>query len=150
MTNQPPDAPAQPLWDDPQGAAVSVMNFEELADLLSEALLVPLYPPNVINVTTQAYVASQIIKAAPGKLYGLTGYNSKVSAQFILIFDAVDTPAAGAIPKIILNVAASANFAFDWGIFGRKFDTGIFICNSSTGPTLTIGSADCWFDAQFT
>ena len=149
MTNQPPDAPVQPLWDDPQGAAVSVMNFEELADLLADALLVPLYPPNVINATTQVYVASLEIKRAPGRLYGLTGYNSKGSAQFILIFDAVDLPVAGSIPKIILNVPTGANFAFDWGIFGRKFDAGIFICNSSTGPTLTIGSADCWFDVQF-
>lgn len=149
MTNAPPDAPVQTLLDDPQGTDVKVTNLEEIADLLDDALRAPVYAPETINSTTPAYAASLVIKAAPGRLFGLSGYNSKVSAQFIQLFDSVSLPANGAIPTAILLVSASSNFAFDWGRYGRKFDAGIFICNSSTGPTLTIGSADCWFDAQF-
>lgn len=100
------------------------------------------------NNTTTAYAASLVVKAAPGVLYGLTGYNSKASAQFIQVHDAAALPSDAAVPKITFTVAASSNFSIDFGR-GRKFDTGIVVCNSSTGPTKTIGSADIWVDAQY-
>lgn len=100
------------------------------------------------NKTTTAYAASLVVKDAPGVLYGLTGYNSKASAQFIQIHDATALPSDTAVPKITFTVAASSNFSLDFGR-GRKFATGITVCNSSTGPTLTVGSADIWVDAQY-
>lgn len=102
-----------------------------------------------LNSTSEAYVASQVIKPKPGVLLGLTGYNSKASAQFIQVFDSQVLPAEGAIPKILIAVAASSPFSIDYTQIGRSFKNGIFVCNSSTGPTKTIGSADCWFDAQY-
>lgn len=101
------------------------------------------------NATTTVYAASLIVKAAPGKLYGFSGFNSKGSAQWIQVFDAAGIPSEAAIPKIIVYAAATANFSLDLGLYGRTFANGIVITNSSTGPTKTIGSADVFVDVQY-
>lgn len=105
--------------------------------------------PQVKNVTTTAYAASLVVSSTPkARLAGLSGYNSKTSTQFIQIHDAASLPANTAVPVVVFEAAASSKFAIDFGPNGRTFDTGIVVCNSSTGPTKTIGSADCWFDVQ--
>lgn len=101
------------------------------------------------NASNTAYATNLVIKASAGTLYGLSGYNSKTSSQFIQLHDAASLPADAAVPKVFILVPASSNFAIDFGPRGRVFATGIVICNSSTGPTKTIGSSDIWVDAQF-
>lgn len=105
---------------------------------------------NILNNTSIIYETNRLVKTKPGTLYGFSGYNSKASAQFILVHDANSLPAEGAAPVIVLAVAASSSFAYDPGIYGRTFKYGIVLVNSSTGPTKTVGSADCWFDVQYT
>ncbi len=102
------------------------------------------------NSTSIVYETSRIVKTKPGTLYGFSGYNSKTSTQFILVYDANALPAEGVVPVIVLAAAASSPFAFDLGVYGRVMKYGIVLSNSSTGPTKTIGSADCWFDVQYT
>ncbi len=101
----------------------------------------------ITNQTTTAYAASKVISSNNAVLYGVTGYNSKTSAQFIQLHDAASVPDDAEVPVITFTVPAQSNFSLSFPE-GRPFATGIVICNSSTGPTKTIGSADCWFDAQ--
>lgn len=105
------------------------------------------YQPS--NATTTAYASSLVVKASAGALYSITGYNSKTSAQWIQIHNAEALPADAAVPVIIFKVPGDSNFAFDLNPYGRYFATGIVVCNSTTGPTKTIGAADCWFDVQY-
>jgi len=101
------------------------------------------------NATTTAYAASLTISDVGVTVYGISGYNSKTSAQFIQLHDASALPADASIPSVVISVAASSNFSIDFGVHGRQFQNGAVICNSSTGPTKTIGSADCFFDVQY-
>jgi len=96
-----------------------------------------------------ALVASQIAKASAGTIFSLTGYNAKTSAQFIQLHDSATLPADTAIPAVILSVPASSNFFYDFGEIGRFCASGITVCNSSTAATKTIGSADCFFNIQY-
>lgn len=101
------------------------------------------------NATTTANVASAVVKASAGTLYGLSGYNARTSEQFILFFDSATVPADTAQAVLVVKVPASSNFAVDFGAYGRRFSTGIAWSNSSTQPLKTIGSADCHVDAQY-
>lgn len=101
------------------------------------------------NAATTAYAASLVVKATPGVLFGVTFYNSKGSAQWIQVHDSATLPAENAVPLVILKIPSDTSAAYDFGERGCTFTHGIVICNSSTGPTKTIGSADCWITAQY-
>lgn len=101
------------------------------------------------NATSTVYATNIVVKGSAGVLYGMTGYNSKTSKQFIQVHNTTSLPADTAVPIVVFSVAASSSWSLDWGDYGRYFSTGITICNSSTGPTKTIGSADTWWDVQY-
>lgn len=96
---------------------------------------------------SSAYEASRVIKASAGTLFSLTGYNSG-PAQFLQIFNSASVPANSTAPDLLVAVPAQSTFAFEWRS-GLVFSTGISISNSSTGPTKTIGSNDCYFTASY-
>lgn len=98
---------------------------------------------------SNAYEAGRQFKSGPGILFGFTVYSSNAAAQFIQVHDLQVAPATGAIPAVTLTVKATDNLAVSYIFPGRFFQRGIWIGNSSTGPTYTAGSADCFFDAQY-
>lgn len=102
------------------------------------------------NAYSPGLAASIVAFTGNCRLYGFTVYNSKASAQYMLVFDNSVVPGNGAVPVMpALKVANDANVAAYFGSVGRWFDRGIVIVNSSTAASLTIGSADCWFDVQY-
>lgn len=99
------------------------------------------------TVSSSALEASRVIKNSAGTLISLVGYNSKSSSQFIQIHNTTAVPADAAVPIYSFSVLPTANFSLDVPVFGIPFTTGICVCNSSTAPTKTVGSADCFFTA---
>lgn len=101
------------------------------------------------NNPSVAYEASRVVKVGNGILFGLSGYNSLASAQFIQLHDAAALPADAQVPVEVITVPASSNFNLDFGVHGKAFGNGIVVCNSTTGPTKTIGAANCFFSPRF-
>jgi len=99
------------------------------------------------TVASTAYENARVLKASAGTAMMIAGYNSKTTAQFIQIFNTTSVPADATAPLMPLYVFAQQPFAFSIPTTGMPFTTGITVCNSSTGPTKTIGSADCYFTA---
>lgn len=107
----------------------------------------------LVKTSSTAYETSHVMRGVPAAgcaLIGLLAYNSNSSAQFIQIHDASTLPAETAVPAIFFTVPGNSNVTFDFGITGIPMLNGIVVCNSSTGPTKTIGSADCFFCAIHT
>ncbi len=105
------------------------------------------HPLRPLNNTSAALEAFRVVKNGDGILYGFTVTNTG-AAQFVLGFDGRTLPADGAVPIFSFPVAAD-NVCLALWVPGRTFFAGIVLANSSTNDTLTIGSADCLFDAQY-
>jgi hypothetical protein len=103
-------------------------------------------PPSSTLVNSAAYEASHVLKASAGTLTYLSGYNSGPE-QGILLFDSATVPADTAVPIKVIRVAAQSNFNVEIPVSGLPFATGLAVANSSTYPTKTIASADCYFTA---
>lgn len=126
--------------------AIGAVQFQQIQDENTGGILSQPVRSNTASST--AYENSRVIKASPGIVYNLSGYNSKATAQFIQIFNSTTVPADTAIPIFTGTAAGLSNFNFNFGPLGLSFSTGVSISNSSTGATKTIGSADCFFSVS--
>lgn len=102
-----------------------------------------------LNAHSNGYENARLVKPGPGYLLGFTVYNSNVAAQFIQVHDKTVKPVTGDVPCFVFAIATISDREFYFNVPGRAFQHGIWIVNSTTGPTCTLGAADCFFDAQY-
>ena len=106
--------------------------------------------PAVTQVVSTALEASHVLKASAGQLVQLSVFNSKATAQFILLINSATLPADGAVTLLYppIPIGAASLLVLDLPA-PLVASTGIVVCNSSTGTfTKTIGSADIAVYAQ--
>lgn len=117
--------------------------------------------PNCSNKTSTTSVLAASLVLTPStvtaqhiRCFTITGFNTKASDQYIMVFDAAAVPSNGTVtPVAVLLAPAGYQFSFNWPD-GRLFANGVVVANSSTvtsggNLTLTIGSADCLFDINY-
>lgn len=102
-----------------------------------------------LNAHSIVYAKSLAVKSGAGVLFGFTARSSNVGAQFIQLHDEHALPANGAVPVCVFDILAVATLPVSFIFPGRFFERGIVIATSTTAPTLTLGAADTFFDAQF-
>jgi hypothetical protein len=100
-------------------------------------------------IQTQTTVLANALQAlaTKGAVHQLGGYNAGPD-QFLQVHDAASAPANGAVPAITFKIFGGANFYLTRELLPMKFSNGIYICNSTTVATKTLGAADCWINAQ--
>jgi hypothetical protein len=91
---------------------------------------------------TNALAASAQVATAPCWLRAIYGRNG--ASPEIQIHDAASTPSDGTAPLLSIPVGANQPFSI---VFSEELvmANGIFVCNSSTSATKTIGAADVFF-----
>jgi hypothetical protein len=102
--------------------------------------------PEATLANTTSYAASLQAKASAGRLLSLVVHNSGPT-QFMQVHNTASAASEGAAPIAILSIPAGVTASIAFGSEGLPCSTGIYICNSSTGPTKTIGSANCYITA---
>lgn len=125
-------------------SAVAPAPGASLADLLGEfyAAGLPLTKSSI------ALAASLVGCGESCYLTAFTVLNTNAAAQFIQLHDSRTLPGNGAVPTVSFTVPGSSDKTVSYALPGLKFLAGVVIANSSTSATLTIGSADCFFNVQ--
>ena len=89
-----------------------------------------------------------VVRKGGGLMLGLLGSSKKTSAQWVMVFDSSSAVSDGTSPAIHpIFISAENNFFMEIPVRGINFENGIYVANSTTNTTLTLGSADCWFTA---
>jgi len=127
---------------------VSIQETEYAGGLLD--LIGEFYDSDLpLNNGSGALEAGHTIITGQAYLLAFSVLNTNADTKYVQLHDTSVVPASGAIPRVVFTVAATSNLVVAYTMPGRRFHSGIYIANSSTAATLTAGSADCFFDAQF-
>lgn len=95
-----------------------------------------------------ALQAGRIMHIGACTLVEISAYNDKGTDQFVQVHNAVNEPADTSVPLRFFKVPTKDSRSWVFQLpAGLPLSVGLYVCNSSTGPTKTIGSADCSFAA---
>jgi hypothetical protein len=94
-------------------------------------------------VSTAGTTIITITNAATGSATDIAAGDS------VTTVDVTTQGANSAVPALVITAAASSNFTITLPATGLYLSSGISVCNSSTGPTKTLGSADVFFTAIY-
>lgn len=94
-----------------------------------------------------ALTAARQVCTARAHLFSVTFYNTGPD-QYLQIFDSASAVANGTVPKIQLKILADSHGSVDF-VTSRIFTAGIYICNSTTSATRTVGSANLLLDTTY-
>lgn len=94
--------------------------------------------------------ASKIVTTSPCFVLQAIMSNGNAATRFIQGFDSTTLPADGVVPYINFTVVGATTNPGYGALLYRYFSTGLVVCNSSTGATKTIGSADSLFAVWYT
>lgn len=88
----------------------------------------------------------QIVKAAPGRCYGVTAHNKAATLYYLMVFDKATAPVNGDTPRVAKPLLASIGATVtigpeDFGGFSLGCTVGIGIAISTTPDTLTLAAA---------
>lgn len=97
---------------------------------------------NALSVSDNINVTGAVVKASPGRIYMIMGYNGNAAVRHVQIYNTTAIPADAAVPAMTFPVAANSSFSISFGNWGRYHSVGICIATSTTLATKTLGAAD--------
>jgi hypothetical protein len=84
-------------------------------------------------------------KAAPGNLVRVVYTNGNAAARYLQVHNTTSAPGDGAVPVYTLAAEDGSNnrpIILELATCPSFFDTGIYVCHSTTAGTKTLGGAD--------
>ncbi len=108
-------------------------------------------PDDDLSIAANTALADDlVVKASAGTLHSIVGYVASGADGWIQVHDATSQPADTAVPELSVFVpAATADQPVNIPLPGHVCATGITLAWSTTGPTLTSGSAVLFLTAYY-
>lgn len=116
--------------------------------LVSAAGIVQVQSANGTAVSSTAQEASRVISASACSVSRAAMQNANAAARYLHLHDATSLPPNGTVPKAVFIVGTTQTQVMSWSHPNNRFATGCVAATSTTGPTLTIGSADAIFQVD--
>lgn len=109
------------------------------------------YAPPLSFDTGGVLATSGIIRATPGTLLDVNGFNNSGAIRYFMLFNTVAVPADATVADVVpIQVPPGSHFSLTFASSqGRSFSTGITWASSTTNLVKTItGAADMLLNAQ--